>query len=171
MQLLLVAPLHADLAWLDFQASTTNTAPLYHSVPAISGNPVASGGLTFTLSGTGMDSRDRALADPMLSDFVFIDGDGATMTLLIEGLPAGTYAVDSYHYDGGGFAGAVRIESHPQANPANNTVVLANFAYTTTPASYTFTTDGSPHELVFLENDTNNRLRLNGLKIRTAGTI
>ena len=170
-QLLLLTPLHADLAWLDFQAGSANTAPLYQAVPAISGNPVSSGGLTFTLSGTGIDARDRALADPMLSDFAFIDGDGATMTLLITGLPAGTYAVDSYHYDGGGFAGSVRVESHAQANPGNNTVVLANFAYATTPASYTFTTDGSPHELVFRENDANNRLRLNGLKIRTSGTI
>ena len=171
LQLLFIAPLHADLAWLDFQAGANNTSPLYRAVPSVSGNPVTGGGLTFTLGGTGIDARDRVLADPMLSDFVFIDGDGATMTLLIQGLPAGTYAVDSYHYDGGGFAGAVRVESHPQANPANNTVVLANFAYATTPASYTFTTDGSPHELLFRENDTNNRLRLNGLKIRASGTI
>lgn len=158
--LLLAPSLCADLAWLDFQASAVNGAQLY---TAASVTPVTVSGLTFTLGGTGIEARDRALADAMLSDFVFVDGEGATMTLLIEGLPAGTYAVDSYHYDGGGFAGAVRVE-------ANGAVVLANFNYSTAAASYTFTNDGSPTELVFRENDGNNRLRLNGLKIRAAGT-
>lgn len=165
---LLSVQARADLAWLDFQASPVNAALLYRAVTA--GNPATTGDLTFTLTGTGLDSRDRGLADGMLSDFVFVDGEGSSMTLLIEGLPAGTYAVDSYHYDGGGFAGAVRIESRPQANPGNTTVALANFNYSTAAASYTFTTDGSPHELVFRENDGNNRLRLNGLKIRLSGT-
>jgi len=140
-------------------------------MPAVSGGTATTGGLTFTLNGSAaVGSRDRSLADAMLTDFAFVDGADATMTLLIQGLPAGTYAVESYHYDGGGFAGAVRVESHPQSNPANNTVVLANFAYATTAATYTFTTNGTAHELVFRENDGNNRLRLNGLRLRVSGT-
>jgi len=168
--LALITPLHADLAWLDFQAGETNTAPLHRAFPAIAGSPVTSGGLTFTLGGSAIDSRDRALADPMLSDFAFADGSGAEITLLIQGLAAGSYAVESFHYDGGGFAGAIRIEGRPQGNPGTGTVLVSNHTFATTAAAYTFTTDGSPHELVFRENDGNDRVRLNGLKIRVAGS-
>ncbi|RYD23524.1 MAG: hypothetical protein EOP88_03900, partial [Verrucomicrobiaceae bacterium] len=166
--LLLAASARADVAWLDFQSSPVNGALLYTAMPPVT--PVTAGGVTFTVNGVGIDSRDRGLADGMLSDFLFVDGEGASMTLEIAGLAAGTYAVDSYHYDGGGFAGAVRVESRAKANPGGSTVVLANFNYSTAAASYTFTTDGSAHELVFRENDGNNRLRLNGLKIRPVGT-
>lgn len=128
------------------------------------------GGLTFTLEGTDIGARDRALADPLLSDFVFVDGEGAFLTLKIEGLPAGTYAVDSYHYDGGNFAGAIRIESRPAGSSGATSVAVENHLFSTAAASYTFTTDGTPHELVFRENDGNNRVRLNGLRLRIANT-
>ncbi|MBC8009316.1 MAG: BNR-4 repeat-containing protein [Burkholderiales bacterium] len=167
---LLISPLRADLAWLDFQATNSNPAPLHRAVPAVAGGTVTTNGLSFTLSGSGLAAADRGLADTMLSDFIYVDGAGKALTLLIQGLPAGTYAVDSYHYDGGGFAGAIRVEAHQQATPANNTVVLANFAFSTAAASYTFTTDGTPVELVFRENGANDRVRLNGLRLRLAGT-
>jgi hypothetical protein len=167
----LVAPLHADLAWLDFQPGETGAAPLHRAVTGVAGMPVESVDVVFTLSGSTLGTRDRSLADPVLSDFVFTDGADANIVLKIEGLAAGTYAVESFHYDGGGFGGAIRIESRPQANPEAATVVLANHAFSTSAATYTFTTDGSAHELVFRENDGNNRVRLNGLKIRTAGSI
>jgi hypothetical protein len=167
----LIAPLHADIAWLDFQPGETGAAPLHRAVTGVAGIPVESGGPVFTLDGSPLGTRDRSLADPVLSDFVFTDGAGANIVLGIEGLAAGTYSVESFHYDGGGFGGAIQVESRPQANPEAATVVLANHAFATTAATYTFTTDGSAHELVFRENDGNDRVRLNGLKIRAAGML
>ena len=167
----LIAPLHADLAWLDFQPGETGAAPLFRAVTGVAGMPVESGDVVFTLGGSTLGTRDRSLADPVLSDFVFTDGADANIVLKIEGLAAGTYAVESFHYDGGGFGGTIRIESRPQASPEAGTVVLANHAFSTAAATYTFSTDGSAHELVFRENDGNDRVRLNGLKIRPAGSI
>jgi hypothetical protein len=158
----------ADLAWLDFQLKAFGPAPLHRAVPAIADLPHEINGLTFTLSGSGIDARNRTLPDPMLNDFVFVDGEGATLTLLISGLAAGTYSVESWHYDGAGHAGALRIENKPR-NAAQPTTALADFTFSTEPATFTFTTDGSPHELIFTENDRNNRLRINGLRIRRAG--
>ena len=166
----LILPLHADITWLDFQPGETGAAPLHRAMTAATDAAVESGGLVFTLGGTTLGTRDRSLSDPVLSDFVFADGEDANMVLTIEGLAAGSYVVESLHYDGGGFGGAIRIESRPQADPGASTVVLADHAFSTVAASYAFTTDGSAHQLVFRENDGNNRVRLNGLKIRATGT-
>lgn len=168
---LLVVPVHADLAWLDFQPDATGAAPLYRPVTAATGAPVESGELIFTLDGSTPGSRDRALPDPILGDFVFADGPDAAIVLKIEGLPAGDYSVESFHYDGAGFSGSIRIEARAFSNPGAATVVSPNHAFSTTAATYSFTTDGSAHELVFRENSSEDRVRLNGLKIRAAGSI
>ena len=169
--LALITPLYGDIAWLDFQVGQNNTATLHRAVTGTTEVPVTSGGATFTLTGAGIGSRDRALEDPMLSDFVFRDGAGAAISLVIEGLPAGTYEVESYHFDGDGFAGSVRIESRQPATSGSITGLIANHVFSTSPAAYSFTTDGTPFELVFTENDSNDRVRLNGLRLRASGTI
>lgn len=158
----------ADLAWLDFQEGTSNTAPFHSLFPSSDGSFQQIGGLTFTLNGSGIATRDRGLSDPMLSDFAFIDGNNATIRLKISGLAAGSYTTESWHYDGGGFNGAIRIE-FLRIGSATPTVLLANHVFSTSAASVTFTCDGSSdYELRFIENDTNNRVRLNGLRLRAA---
>lgn len=168
--LLLASSLHADLAWLDFQGGETNTAPMHTAFPAVDGTVRQAGDLTFTLHGANLGSRDRGLADTMLTDFAFTDGDGATIRLRISGLSSGGHTVETWHYDGGGFAGAVRIELQ-RVGDASSTVLLANHAFSTNAASVSFSADGtSDYELLFIENDGNNRARLNGLRIRETGT-
>jgi hypothetical protein len=169
LALALATPLCADLVWLDFQAGELNTAPLHAAFPAMNGTVREVGGISFTLIGDGVGSRDRGLADAMLSDFAFIDGDGSRLRLRIEGLSASSYEVESWHYDGGGFAGAVRVEVQ-RVGEETLAPLVANHAFSTTSAKYTFTADGtSSYELVFTENDANNRVRLNGLRLRKAG--
>src|SRR5690606_33402702 len=145
------------------------TAALHTAFPSIDGMVRTSGDLEFTLTGAALSSRDRGLADPMLSDFAFVDGEGASIRLRISGLKAGSHTVETWHYDGGGFAGAVRVELQ-RAGDAQTTVLLANHVFSTSPATVAFTADGSSdYELIFLENDGNNRARLNGLRIRQTG--
>lgn len=169
--ILLVPPAaNADIAWLDFQGGDTNAAPLFTAFPAQDGATRSSGGITFTLSGAGVAARDRALADPALTDFAFVDGPGAALRLRLTGLPAGSYAIDSWHYDGGNYAGAVKIDLQRVGDPAP-TPLVANQAFATTAASYTITADGtSSYDLIFTENDANDRVRLNALKLRSAGS-
>lgn len=158
----------ADLAWLDFQGGETNTAALHVPFPAVDGTTRQAGGLTFTLSGSGIGSRDRGLADPMLSDFAFIDGADAAIQVRVSGLAAGSYTVETWHYDGDGYSGAIRIELL-RVGDNSTTLLLGNHGFSTQAATVTFTADGSSdYELHFIENDTNNRVRLNGLHLREA---
>ncbi len=168
--LLLPSLLHADLAWLDFQGREINTAPLHTAFPAANGTVRQAGGLEFTLTGSAnIDSRDRGLADSLLTEFAFIDGQDATLRLRISGLAAGGYTAETWHYDGGGFAGAIRI-ALLRVGDATPTTLLANHAFSTSAATVTFTADGSSdYELLFIENDNNNRTRLNGLHLRKTG--
>ncbi|RYD23895.1 MAG: hypothetical protein EOP88_02355 [Verrucomicrobiaceae bacterium] len=160
----------ADLAWLDFQQGASNPAPFHTAFPSSDGAVQQVGGLTFTLSGSGIATRDRGLSDPMLSDFAFIDGNNATIRLRISGLAAGSHTTESWHYDGGGFGGSIRIELLRVGNPAA-TLLLADHAFSTNAATVTFTADGSSeYELRFIENDINNRARLNGLRLRATGS-
>ena len=158
----------ADLAWLDFQGEITNPAPFHHALPALSGTVVTTGGVTYTLTGATVAARERVHEDAMLKDFAFADGEGASLSLRIAGLPAGEYQVDSWHFDMD-YPGAVKIDL-ARVGDARRTLV-PNHLFAAAPATYVFTADGtSTYELTFQENDSNNRVRLNGLRLRPAGT-
>ncbi len=162
------APLGADLAWLDVDDPAGLTAQFCTSLAAAEGAAVTAGGVTFTLFGEVGGSRDRGLADPVLSDFVFKDGNGVAIGLRLAGLPAGDYEVESWHYDGAPFPGAVQVEIRPQGG--SGTILVDDFAFATAPAVYQISSDGATTcELLFREDDGNDRARLNGLRIRSAG--
>lgn len=159
----------ADIAWIDIDDPSGTTAQFHTSLPAVEGGSVSAGGITFTVFGSIGGSRDRGLADAMLSDFAFKEGaDQVAVGLRLSGLPAGTYQVESWHYDGNGAAGAVQVEFRPQGG--STTLLVDNFAFSTSPASYQITANGTAtYELVFREDDSNNRTRLNGFRIRAIG--
>jgi hypothetical protein len=162
-------PARADLAWIDLDDPAGTTAPFHTSLAAAEGASVTAGGVVFTVFGGVGGSRDRGLPDAMLSDFVFKDGAGIAVGLRLAGLPAGTWTVESWHFDGGGFAGAIQVEFRPLGGAG--AILVDNFAFATTPAVYDITSDGvTTYELVFREDDANNRARLNGLRIRRSGT-
>ena len=156
----------ADLAWLDFQASTLSPATLHQAVPAVAGASVTAGRITFTLVSEGIASRTRDYADPVLKDFAMIDGEGSAIVLRIAGLPAGAYTVESWHFDRS-YPGAISI-GYGRVGEAPE-VLVPNHVFTITPATYTIRSDGhSAYELTFRENSDDNRVRLNGLRLRAA---
>lgn len=156
----------ADLAWLDFQASPLSPATLHQAVPAATGASVTHGPITFTLVSEGIDSRSRDYADPVLKDFAMIDGEDSAIVLRIAGLPAGSYTVESWHFDRS-YPGALgigygRVGETPE-------VLVPKHVFTITPATYTIRSDGhSVYELTFRENSEDNRVRLNGLRLRAS---
>jgi len=157
----------ADTVWLDVD-SGSNTASFHSSLAAIENSSVSASGLTFTLSDID-GGRDRDLPEADLTDFAFNDGAGAAITLRVDGLPAGDYDVESFHYDGGGFEGVLQIEF--RAVGGAPTLLVDDFAFSVAPATYQITSDGtSSYELVFREDSQSNRSRLNALKIRPAGS-
>ena len=129
-------------------------------------------GVTLTFFG-GLDgSRHRATGgggayDSLLRDFMFNDGAGAGVGLRLEGLPLGTYDVQSFHFDGGaGITGTIQVEVR---NPGGVSTILADAVpFSTEPIAYQVTVDeeGEVLELVFREDDDLNRSRLNGIMIQ-----
>jgi len=168
--LLAILPASADLAWIDIDHPNGPTADFYSSLEATSGASVSAGNLTFTLLGAGMDNRNRSSGGDLLKDFAFAQ----TLTLRIEGLPVGNFDVETWHYDGGTFDGAVDIDVREQGQ-SNGTRVVTGFAFSgtsTSPASFQISSDGATtYEIVIRENPSTFRLtRLNGLRIRAAGS-
>ena len=156
----------ADVAWLDFQPAGSPVATLHQVVPALDGASVRQGPITFTLSGQGLASRNREYPDPMLRDFAMIDGDGATMTLRIAGLPAGNYVVESWHFDRS-YPGAIEIGFGATGEAPQ--VLVPKHVFSTTPARYSIKSDGrSTYELTFKDCNDDNRVRLNAIHIRGA---
>jgi hypothetical protein len=156
----------ADIVWLDFQGNDLQPALLHRAFPAVTGGSVTVGEAAFTLTTPGTDSRTRSHADEMLKDFAFVDGDGRALTLEISGLPAGSYAIESWHFDAS-FNGAIRVEFNRLGQTAQ--ILVANHPFSTAPATYVISVDGtSTYQLSFRENDANNRSRLNGLRLRPA---
>jgi hypothetical protein len=127
-------------------------------------------GVTLTLFGGLGGSRQRANGgggefDALLRDFVFKDGNGSAVGLRLEGLPLGTYDVQSWHYDAS-FPGTIQVEVR---NPGGTSTILADaIPFSTEPIRYQITVDdpGEVIELVFREDDALNRSRLNGIIIQ-----
>ena len=64
--------------WI-FDDPAGSTSAFHSSLAGSDGADITDGGVTFTLFGTGLDSRDRGLSDAMLSDFVFRDASNGTV--------------------------------------------------------------------------------------------
>lgn len=158
----------AEIVWIDFQASELQPALLHRAFPVAQGSSLSIGEATLTLTTPGIEARTRTYPNELLKDFAFVDGEGLAISLTISGLPAGSYRIDSWHFDAS-FTGSIQVEfgqigMSPQ-------IPVSNHPFSTIPASYTITVDGvSTYELSFRENHVNNRSRLNGLRLRPAGS-
>ena len=145
--------------------------------------PLTVDGVTFTLFG-GLDgSRNRALnatitGDPyesLLRDFVFNDAtsttQGAGIGLRIEGLAVGVYDVQSFHYDAAAnTSGSVQIEVRDRDVAGSTVILVDNAPFRPEPYAYQIevTHPGQVLELVFREDDSLDRSRLNGFIIAPA---
>lgn len=136
---------------------------------ALVGNPgqsVTVGPTTMTLFGfpTG-NHRNRTRYLDVNGDFAFNERfDGAAVGLRLTGLPAGTYDVASWHNDVDGYRGRVQIEFGPTGGARS--VLADNVRFSSGGVRYSITANGtSDYDLVFREDDANNRARFNGLTI------
>jgi len=119
---------------------------------------VLSSGSAFIADGTNIDA--------LIDDLVFNNNDGGAVTVTISDLPAGTYDVESWHWEPirrtefAGFTIDVAVDG---------IVVLDDVLgfSDTTPLSYQIISDGTnPVVIEFSEND--NQVRFNGIALRLA---
>lgn len=123
LPLFAVLPVSADIAWIDIDDPNAPTAIFHSSLQASDGATTTWNGLTFTLLGSSIDKRNRSTGDDLLKDFAF----APEIVLRIDGLPAGTYTVESWHYDGDGYTGAVDIAFREQGQVG--TTLVSNFVF------------------------------------------
>src|SRR5690606_3159624 len=77
---------------------------------------------------------------------------------------------ETWHHDGGGFAGAIRI-ALLRIGDTTPSILLPHHAFSPHAATVRFTADGSSdYELHFIANTPGHRTRLNGLRLRATGT-
>jgi len=169
--LLLLSPLISVYAQgpslrIDIDGVSSRTTSDFISLEARPGASITSQEVRVSLFGfANGNQRDRGVSSDLLTDFAFNDGPNAAVGLLIEDLPAGRYNVQSWHYDGAGYAGRIQVEFRPR-NGASTTLVNRFDIQNQAPAAYVIESDGSTdYELVFREDSDNDRARLNGISI------
>lgn len=151
---------------------------------ATSGTTITEQGVTFEIFGLNAANASRVRAtggggadDSLLRDFVFNEGaNGRAVGLRITGLAAGTYSMQSWHYDSDSTVTTtenfIKVEARDQGGSA--TALVTKHPFGLTPASFSFTvTDGVAKEIIFREDDAatatdptdQNRARLNAFTL------
>jgi hypothetical protein len=143
----------------------------WSGLDATSGDGAATtvGGVTFRVfSADGSRSRSTAGANPLTRDFVFDDGDGAAVGLIISGLPNGIWEADVYAYDSD-FPIGNQIIGITQFTSAPETIFTTSFVENAT-IPYTFRFDSTAlidgFGIFTRENSGLNRARFNALELR-----
>lgn len=146
--------------------STQNTAPGFVSLLAVNDESIVVSGIGVTIFGiSGAD--DRLIADPLLTDFAYVAGGGGEsyIGIRLEGLPAGVWDINSWHYDSNGWQGILEIQLRTVGGSTE--VLLDGIEFSTSPANYRFISDGSSvYELLYVPTlGVEWQSRLNGLQI------
>lgn len=151
------------------------------------GSTITEQGATFEIFGiSNNQSRYRATGgggseNDLLTDFVFNEGaQGRAVGLRISGLPAGLYAMQSWHYDSTSTVidteNFIQVEVRdPGGSP---TILVDKFPFQTAPTTFQLQidSDGQVKEVIFREDDEanpagdagdQNRARLNGFTLVT----
>ncbi|AUP78905.1 BNR-4 repeat-containing protein [Flavivirga eckloniae] len=148
-------------------------------------NSITIDGVTITLGGNIAGSRNRGGDNNMIRDFIFGAVNSTETIVSITNLPAGSYSINSYHFDyrypapvmvtlrevGGATIGTVNLNENTDAKDDNQTPPIAGNS--SDPASFSFTSDGSKtYELAIVGIDGSNGdtpngrgPRFNGLEI------
>jgi len=155
----------ADHLWLDIDDTAQQTALLHLSLNPSSGSSASTNaGTLLTISGSP-NFEFYSHTDLLLTDGAANSGPGASITLTLANLPAGTWTVESWHHQGDSVSGSIQIDFGPQGG--STTTLVNQEPFSTSGVSYQITTDGtSTYELHFTEDDANDRTCLNGLHIR-----
>ncbi len=157
---------------IDFGTAGSPTQSGFAPLLGADSSAVSINGATFELRPNNLVSAYRpAVAGKLTSDFVYnpATNETAGIVVRITNLPAGPYRLESWHYDPNVTGGIIQIEKRP-AGTFNSTILTAQFPFSETAALTSFTSDGTPFEIVVRENSPSNITRWNGLRI-TSGLI
>ena len=159
---------------IDIDVGAPVTEPGWTSLRASgSGGAAAVDGTTFQIY-TADGSRNRSGPNDLTRDFVFDDGSGQAVGVIISGLPAGTWDTslwswdDSYPTDiGPQFIGYTKHDSGGTSSGPERIATDSAAVHATDPAgSLLINSDGTSQYRVFLrENNTQDRSRLNAIEL------
>ncbi|WP_139957454.1 BNR-4 repeat-containing protein [Flavicella sediminum] len=151
---------------IDINTASSPTLNPFTSIIGATDASVIDNGVTFTVIGANIAVKDRGDGTPndVVRDFAYVSPEvsGGNIGVRIEDLPEGTYTINSYHFDTS-FPADVTVRLQEQGGPVLQTIEIEN---TDTPASFQlFAQSGKVYEVIATENNSDNRVRFNGLSI------
>jgi uncharacterized lipoprotein YddW (UPF0748 family) len=151
---------------IDINHTNSITKPGWTGLVGTEGNYITISGTKFTMFGGIEGTRDRGTAGEVTRDFAFHDVPSAGIGFRMENIPAGTYDVNTWHYDPA-YPGLVNVEFREKGNTATTQVKVTNHSLTNS-ASTTFqivVEAGKDYEIITRENSAEDRARFNGIKL------
>jgi len=132
-----IPPIDTNITYgVDVNTSTSPTLSPFKSIAGTSNASVTDNGVTFTLFGSNIDSRDRGTGTPndLARDFAFNNPEvsNGSIGMRIENLPAGEYTINSFHFDQN-FPANVTVTFQEQGGPVLETKEINS---TEAPASF-----------------------------------
>ncbi|HXI00565.1 MAG TPA: hypothetical protein VNI52_09865 [Sphingobacteriaceae bacterium] len=164
-----VNPPTAGTYKIDINHTTNVTGAGWTGLLGTEGSTVTINGDKFTMFGGIQGTRDRATAGDVSRDFAFNDGAGVGIGLRMEGLPGGTYNVNTYNYDPG-YPGLVNVEFR-EAGLSSTTQFKVTGKSLTESAATSFqivVVAGKNYEIIVREASIEDRSRFNGISITLA---
>jgi hypothetical protein len=156
---------------VDINHTNGITKPGFTGLVGTEGNSVTVSGTKFTMFGGIDGTRDRGTAGEVTRDFAFNDGVSAGVGFRMENIPAGTYDVNTWHYDPG-YPGLINVEFREKGNTATTQVKVTNHSLTNSAStSFQIVVEaGKDYEIITRENSAEDRTRFNGIRLnRVAG--
>ncbi|MBI1375608.1 MAG: LEPR-XLL domain-containing protein, partial [Phycisphaera sp.] len=126
------------------------------------------GGVNFTATVFSSDgSRQRNAPNDLTSDFIYDDGSGQAVGLIVSGLPAGTYVAEVWAWDNDFPAIGPQIVGWIEGAGAEHIVTTSAVLDPDSPTSaFTFEANGTDDYKIFTrENNTQNASRFNALRL------
>jgi len=160
-----IPPINTSITYgVDINGAAGPTLNPFTPMDAVANASAMDNEVTFTIFGTVTGDRDRGAGTPndLVRDFVFGAGNGTTTGVRIEGLPAGEYEVNSFHFDNDFPAPVTVILREQNGEQIGNTILIENIE---APAQFTLNAEeGKVYEIVATGTSSNGS-RFNGVSI------
>ncbi|SNR31081.1 Por secretion system C-terminal sorting domain-containing protein [Lutibacter agarilyticus] len=159
-----IPPIETNITYgIDINSVTSPTLSPFKPLSGTANATVIDNGVTFTLFGTVTDSRDRGSATPndLVRDFVYGSGNGTSTGVRIDGLPAGEYTLNSFHYDND-FSAPVSVILRVQGGAQIGDAIDITDER---PATFNLTTEANTSYEIVATSSGPNGTRFNGLSI------
>lgn len=151
---------------IDINSDSSPTLSPFKSIVGVEGATATDNGVTFTIIGENVIAKDRGEVslNQIVRDFIYVSPEisGGNVGVRIEDLPEGSYSINSYHFDSS-FPADVTVVLQEQGGAILQTVEIEN---TAAPATFQLAAEeGKVYEVIASENNSENRVRFNGLSI------